>query len=878
MAEPSSSSTPSSPPQQNQPTKRAPHSSVAPDVSKKARRDEAEDNAASSPVQEPSSEGSSFGASFEAQERITADKWLKEAFESLGTDVESIWKAVCSIWLNKTATWGSNMVATILEHLVAYAIECSNTGKEIPPRVWGTLFCSRHSTQKGTCRILANGQECWSRRPTQSSWGSTSEVRGRYDPHAQPFNSLRACYHTVDGQDDPQNLLKKKNRALYDHLLKGLTNQYIGDTREAFSQRLLQLDGEVQASVAPPGVYGRILPVVQSSGAGKTRLLHEMCVYEPQSDASVIFYTIVIRLGDAGSFPAADQWFLSSISDGSSDSISTTLLKFLLTVDIELAELDTAKRAQFVMDFTQAEATRRNMVFEAANRTSLSSMDSVAKAISGILTSLSQTSRRRVYLILAIDQAESLSAAQLDTVRRLWSPRLKEDGNFTWQMPQRCFLVLAGTNNQLGALAPVPSASGSDRIQTGTLYLPRPFTSFEVHTIEIASTDDTDIFEAWHHIGRPLLADLPRQILGNYLAQYFPSLGLKTSAADTIAILTQRIAFDLLATGKKAANPEIQKVMRELETEQVNSKFGWLLEATCRSSAIVTTTISEPIIAWHVSRSLIGSSNGWADLLSDLARLIYSFKLVTVSAGAVGEILTQTLCLMAIDYARFCYCSTPAEILIGVPLMSWLKLIVSEDSHIELDKGIGQGALVSLVRFRQLAVKKTSIDQQELKYLWLRGEGLQGVTGQPFWDQLVPVRQGGDYSYVLIQSKNQVSGDNQTPQYRSHKAFMPVHPEPGITKMMLYLEVGGTRSNGASSQWHVEQITNPKGSPQLVFFGNTGKAAVDPPTAERVFPVLRKLGAAQSFCGIANSTFSEGEKTSLELALAARAAPKDVIH
>lgn len=99
------------------------------------------------------------------------------------------------------------------------------------------------------------------------------------------------------------------------------------------------------------GIYGRVLPVVQSSAAGKGRLLQVMCAF---STADVRVYAFVLHLGDAGS----DEWSLSLISGGDTQSLSTAVLRLVVALATELEEVHEAERSQFLIGYAKPEPSQ----------------------------------------------------------------------------------------------------------------------------------------------------------------------------------------------------------------------------------------------------------------------------------------------------------------------------------------------------------------------------------------------------------------------------------------------------------------------------------------------------------------------------------------
>ena len=205
-----------------------------------------------------------------------------------------------------------------------------------------------------------------------------------------------------------------------------------------------------------------------------------------------------------------------------------------------------------------------------------------------------------------------------------------------------------------------------------------------------------------------------------------------------------------------------------------------------------TRAFSEPVPAFIIGCLIQRSLHGWSRVVKALSRLLSSMRVVTVNAGAIGELVAQLLIVCAVDRCRFAGTGATASSLSAatarqkseVPFVEVLKALVRHDKHQDLVRLLDKGGMASLVRFRETMLPVTTLSQQELEYLWRCGEGIKGAPNQAGWDLFVPIRYPTHFSVWIIQIKNLVAGPCWLSKYTSLAPF-PRLPMAEDAQMML---------------------------------------------------------------------------------------------
>lgn len=197
----------------------------------------------------------------------------------------------------------------------------------------------------------------------------------------------------------------------------------------------------------------------------------------------------------------------------------------------------------------------------------------------------------------------------------------------------------------------------------------------------------------------------------------------------------------------------------------------WLRQASCRGYQLDTITLSEPLPSFWVGLLLSKAPRGWARVMEGFHRLVSSLRIVTMSAGDIGETVGRILLAMSLDHSRFGTLGRSptleeAKARSVVRKLDFLKQLVRPEKHEQLEQYLEAVGLISAVRFRTVRHRIEKVSQAELAHLWYSGEAIVGAPSQPDWDLLVPYQNDDIYSVVVFQVKNHVDGPPQ-PLHRS---------------------------------------------------------------------------------------------------------------
>ncbi|CAO1621666.1 unnamed protein product [Sympodiomycopsis kandeliae] len=754
---------------------------------------------------------------------------------------------------------------------------------DLPLVVRSTLFATGTSSERGDA-VSGHAKRIWLRVPSNLNWKGTKAARDVIKVKQDPFAALRIFFRR------PTQSQKTRNHDLIKQLTAASTFTYQGTSPDALCAKMISLRERMeQEKSKDTSVYGAVIPIVQSTGSGKSRLLQEMAYRPPAvADAShPTVATVTLRLGTARTFPPPDPLFVQNILDKADDGdVTRVIVAFLLAIQTELKDGKEPKECQ---DWLRAcglpsspqrdEAWRlvREHTYQQAAQVTL---DAAVKVLLDTIDA-SASGSSTIFLAIAVDEAQLLSSRQLNELRRHWAPERQSDGLLTRVMPDRVFLCLAGTHGQLDTIAPLPAASGSGRLAEGSLYLEEPFTALEISKIPPTWDENINPFDLWHHQGRRVWSVLQPQQSREMVERLMSSLHSteqELPEEDILAVLSQRIVFDLMGPGATKGNYEVSKRLRSLQADQINSKLLWLRQASCRGYELDATTLSEPIPSFWVGLLLSEAPLGWSRVINGLARLLSSLRIVTISAGAIGEILAQILIMMALDQCRFgSLLRKPtveeARNQSTVSQLDFLKRLVAIDKHTALDRCVDKNGLISAVRFRQVPTAISKIKQADLAKLWHSGEGLVGCPNQPGWDLLLPIKTGKTYSVLVIQVKNHLDAKKWEAKYTCPAAFPELDGSCGVAPILFFLNLNGKRCRADSSVTSVLSLSrrSEEGNQERVsytYIGNWGAACKTSTIAARVFPVLNEEpGGAAAFAKIIDASFVAAPLTSEEQAI-----------
>ena len=107
----------------------------------------------------------------------------------------------------------------------------------------------------------------------------------------------------------------------------------------------------------PPSAYGQMLPLVQSTMTGKSRLFREMGIASGQledgGEASLI--TLTMRVGDERAFPPGDDRLRAVLAGERAVGLGVAVVHFLETITKSLRDLDPRYHTEWLRNFAQAQ-------------------------------------------------------------------------------------------------------------------------------------------------------------------------------------------------------------------------------------------------------------------------------------------------------------------------------------------------------------------------------------------------------------------------------------------------------------------------------------------------------------------------------------------
>lgn len=817
--------------------------------------------------------------------RESANEWIMDVLASSSTNQQFWWKILEQFWKTCSKDVAAEGAARqLIEYLQETAVKKVNSGELVPAPIVSTLFCAPSSTSRGKQVLLAldRGFERWTRKPSCLDWDTFATRRAPIDPAQNAFQAIRVFFQDSEHTDP---VLQQTNEQLFAKLFAASATPYRGESLSAFATRLASCQSDVVSAMADASVrpYGQIVPLVQSTGTGKSRLLQELAACSVEVDGSPRrIVTLTMRLGDERSFPPPDTYlrdiFVAKDGLATSDIVSI----FLHAVSDALTDLSMTERDNWLRNFALPTSENRYQLWESVMAyviTGSTASGQLCQAIQQLVEMLQPS-----FFVLAIDEAQCLTEVQLADLRRNWAPSPQDPSKR--EMCRESFLCLAGTSNQLDGLAPIPAQSGSGRLSSGMLYLPSPFTALHTGCLEPKQWSEERLFSNWHCIGRPLWDVLPRSSCWERIQHLIPSVmtSTKITEDDLLTLLTQRVSLDILSPGKIAGTFELYGRVRSLTTRQVNNRLWWLSQATCRGLDVKVCHLSEPLPAFYCGYALTRRRDGWEQVLQALARLMRSFEVATYNAGELGELLAQILCCASMDLVRFSTLPAlsleDAQAAAAVNLIDVLAKLVGDDLHRELREKLDSGGRLSFTRFKIVTQTVRSISQAQLAQLWYSGEAIQACPGQAGWDLLVPIKYQEGFSVWLIQAKNQPHGPRWAQAYATPAVF-PDLPDAGHLQAVLsYCEVSGVRSTQreVASELRVlrETTLTRSGSSDAgskLCIGTWGPVSVSQSTLEKAYPVTREACFSRAFKELVSASWVEGAVSEEERNLLARAAP-----
>lgn len=163
------------------------------------------------------------------------------------------------------------MISSLQEAAVQQRSKGGNDA--IPAVVWTTLFCGKQCSNRGDMIAVHGTQIAYIRKPTCTEWLVNSLLRAFVqDSSTMPIAALRVSFKNSGSQTTE---LKTSHQGLYDRLFEASNGPYKGHSPTAFHQKMQQSARLRESPSANPALYGQVIAIVQSHGAGKSRLLQE---------------------------------------------------------------------------------------------------------------------------------------------------------------------------------------------------------------------------------------------------------------------------------------------------------------------------------------------------------------------------------------------------------------------------------------------------------------------------------------------------------------------------------------------------------------------------------------------------------------------------
>ncbi|CAO1621634.1 unnamed protein product [Sympodiomycopsis kandeliae] len=812
----------------------------------------------------------------------TANAWLIQLLKS-STALSKRWNMLMDCWDDDDIEpqIALSIARSALEKFQDEAIK--KEWQDIPAVIKATLFARKTSSQRG--RSLSNR---WRRTFELKSWSDTKAVSHKImlPISSTPFYVLRLLVHRPPQID--RLGLRGENQELYDQLMGAATRPYLGNARAAFCSRLELLENEIADSNANTvtSVYGRIVPMVQSRGSGKSRLLQELSWFELQE---MMVVTVTIRLGTYRSFPPADTQALQfTLDEEEPDALVHLVAAFCESISLQLDALGPAEIQEWIRKLGMPTSPQRDWVWALARDYTFDAVGpkDIYSVMEGLLGTLqSAKAAPSMHLVVAIDEAQIAHSKHLEALRRCWAPKREPSGSLTRPMPQRVFLCLAGTTNQLDTLVPLPGSSGSGRLSGGQLYLPRPFMALDIRDIPTGTTDQAEVFSNWHQKGRQVWAALSKDQCQSFVKDLFPSFDRSNlTESDVIGTLYQRVSFDLLGPGQGSGDYKVMQRIRDLQVDQLDTKLLWLCHESSRTRNFETSTLSEPIPSFWLGFVISRVMRGWSRVIDGLAGIIYSLKTWSIDAGELGELVAQVILIVACDHIRFSALTGGVDAdragsLVAIGQTDFLRKLVATDWHLQLDRDVEVGGVLSFVRFVTVSRTFRKVSQEDLAYLWFRGEAIKGCKGQSGWDLMLPVKFPSYYTVLTVQVKNQVKGPEWTGSEINQTSFPTVEGASDKQRIVLYMELNGTRCKEGTNRTQVfaladlnRKTRSDNVKPMDLVIANCGKSCSNSMVGARTFPVLAdEHGLADAVANLITTPVVEEAQSEPELEILRRA-------
>ncbi|PWN95137.1 hypothetical protein FA09DRAFT_151629 [Tilletiopsis washingtonensis] len=537
----------------------------------------------------------------------------------------------------------------------------------------------------------------------------------------------------------------------------------------------------IAKSLSHPAV--RCFQLYQSSGMGKSRLLHELCASATDSVSEpIVGFNISLALPTSSSMPAGDELKLlrSKVSFKSRpcDRRVCLLLFFCAFFEIvaeqfgsleslqarsRFAELSerTSTAEMLPSEYEAAQSKRRDFLRAVDARFHDLWMLNELFSPEKLYDALRSATRRimlppRAYFVLGLDELSALvpgaSSAEFTAlildVLRAWSPAA-----------ERIWLLFA---DSLGsAPAATPGFVWSNFTRHGVRSFV-PFVDFPLHPsfrtfagdrpLSQRSLAELSSFEVACSIGRPLWATLPHSSaslddclrlaeakLTNGELMLWP--GSTVGWAQMTVLLSQRVVLPQWLRFKEAADKieeqEIRHHMRVVyDFEQVSEEADYRFTSGFPEEPILASA-ARRILALRHPESVV-----WAAACATLRRLCC--HMVSITNGVARELASQIITSIAYDRVleprrdELCGASDPADKGAWqedsiITVHEFVSSLLGPEVASQLDDRLG-ACLMHFSRWFSLDKRCSSPSQQLLKAAFITGIAYKGAAGQADWD------------------------------------------------------------------------------------------------------------------------------------------------
>ncbi|KAH8117060.1 hypothetical protein DFH11DRAFT_1148974 [Phellopilus nigrolimitatus] len=663
-------------------------------------------------------------------------------------------------------------------------------------------------------------------------------------------------------QDQGQNLPKYEllgigSRAFYETTYRGtaadLFLDYLFHNDELFEQR------ENRGGLH---YYAKVLSIVQSSGTGKSRMVHEL----GKQGKCILVY---MSLGSSDfTFPRGNiipiELLRLSTTNVTLDPAENRLLQSLAifrTFASEAAQLRfeyANKLEEFPREWYNrffGPAANGVRFFRLMEKFFWESLESITKSLDvgylrhlenkkdedrrtiGHATMLNaynktcdelRTIGLKAPLLIVFDEAawlanfpkglEHYSIKQSHILCRVIS-------TFSHHIESPVWCIFVSTNSRTGDFSELARTRGtyhsSDRIRLGGELLFRPFTELGLHQLA-KPLKDIDLGQVWKYenlvgFGRPLwAAQIAEKRDSVYeLTELRQSKLVKGRFKEKddqwLAVMSQRFCLDLVSG---------HLLTVAFEEEAVAGYMRYLTTTSEKGDILNTAYPSEPVLSQSAAEHLweYGSVDPF---VTPILALSVKINEGVINKVTVGELVARLLLLIAKDICarelevgkdEFRYCGS-------VRLVTWLKRLFGDDIFSGKEESVEEHFGNTVINFSHWVGMAENIADEEtnsyphpewLQRLFVTTAAIKCCHGQPLIDNLIPTFDPVkmDFSSVLIQVKHSLTL-NKEPLEKISSEAVGLNPEKPCVIILMDLDA----SNSPGSQDGIDVTLNERGEP-----------------------------------------------------------------